>query len=84
MLKVTVPGLGQQIKQKRTAAKLQPARVAADAGMSVSNLYLIESGRALSLPEETLQRLSDVLGFDFVSEVYHRCCDSRFNSSQQA
>lgn len=82
MLKVTVPGLGQQIKLKRTAAKLQPARVAADAGMSVSNLYLIESGRALSLPEETLQRLSDVIDFDFVSEAYRICCDGRSNSTE--
>lgn len=42
--------------------------------MSVSNLYLIESGKAQTLPEETLKRLSDAIGFDFVSEVYRIAC----------
>lgn len=70
IIKVTVPALGKQIKQQRVAAGLSPARVAAAAGMSVSNLYLIESGKALSLPEETLKRLSNAIGYDFMGEVY--------------
>lgn len=73
-IKVAVPALGQLVREKRLRAGLQPARVAADAGMSVSNLYLIESGKAQTLPEETLKRLSDAIGFDFVSEVYRIAC----------
>jgi transcriptional regulator with XRE-family HTH domain len=69
-ISVTVPALGQQIREKRLEAGLQPAQVAAAAGMSVSNLYLIESGKAQALPEETLKRLSEAIGFDFVCEVY--------------
>lgn len=70
VIKVTVPDLGRRIKQQRIAARLSPALVAATAGMSVSNLYLIESGKAQTLPEETLKRLSDAIGIDFVSEIY--------------
>ncbi len=70
VIKVTVPDLGRRIKQQRIAAGLSPAMVAATAGMSVSNLYLIESGKAQTLPEETLKRLSDAIGIDFVSEIY--------------
>ena len=50
VIKVTVPDLGRRIKQQRIAAGLSPAMVAATAGMSVSNLYLIESGKAQTLP----------------------------------
>lgn len=69
-ISVTISALGQQVRKKRLEAGLQPAQVAAAAGMSVSNLYLIESGKAQTLPEETLKRLSDAVGFDFVREVY--------------
>lgn len=73
-LNVKVPDIGQRIKAKRLEAGLQPAQVAAAARMSVSNLYLIESGRAQTIPEETLQRLSNAIGFDFVNEVHESYC----------
>ncbi len=70
IIKVTVPELGKRIKQQRLAAALSPAMVAAAAKMSVSNLYLIESGKAQALPQETLVRLSNAVGYDFMSDIY--------------
>ncbi len=68
-LTVDLPGLGARIKQAREARGLPPTQIAAMAGMSVANLYRIESEDAKSLPRETLSRLSEVLGVDFDIEV---------------
>lgn len=68
-LSVDLPGLGSRIKELRESKRLSPTWVAAQAGMSVANLYRIESEDAKSLPRETLRKLSEVLEVDFDAEV---------------
>ncbi len=74
IVKITIPDIGKRIKAKRLENGLPPAKVAAEAGMSVSNLYLIESQRCQAIPEETLKRLSDAIGYDFVNDVQKTYC----------
>jgi hypothetical protein len=64
-LSVNLLGLGGRIRQARVAKQLTPTWVAAQAEMSVANLYRIEVEDAKSLPRETLQRLSAAIGVDF-------------------
>ena len=40
------------------------------AQMSVSNLYLIESGKVQALQLETLMRLSNAVGYDLMTGIY--------------
>ena len=68
-LSVDLPGLGSRIKEVRESLGLSPTWVAAQAGMSVANLYRIESEDAKSLPRETLRKLSGALNVDFDAEV---------------
>ncbi|MDF5722708.1 MAG: helix-turn-helix transcriptional regulator [Rhizonema sp. PD37] len=68
-LSVDLPGLGSRIKELRESKGLSPTWVAAQAGMSVANLYRIESEDAKSLPRETLRKLSQALEVDFDAEV---------------
>jgi len=68
-LSVELPGLGSRIKELRESKGLSPTWVAAQAGMSVANLYRIESEDAKSLPRETLKKLSEALSVDFDAEV---------------
>jgi transcriptional regulator with XRE-family HTH domain len=66
-LRVSVPGLGERIKQARQArvnAGFSMTEIAASAGMSVQNWYRIEKERQ-SLPIETLQLIEDALQFSF-------------------
>ncbi|HEY9806599.1 MAG TPA: helix-turn-helix transcriptional regulator [Candidatus Obscuribacterales bacterium] len=68
-LSVEVPHLGPRIKAAREASGKSPTAIAALAGMSVANLYRIESEDTKSIPRETLKRLSEALGVDFDAEV---------------
>lgn len=68
-LSVDLPGLGSRIKEVRESKGLSPTWVAAQAGMSVANLYRIESEDAKSLPRDTLRKLSEALGVDFDADV---------------
>ncbi len=70
-LSVNVKDLGNKIKQAREAKGLKPTWVAAQAGMSVANLYRIENEDAKSLPHETLRKISEAIGVDFDTEVNH-------------
>lgn len=76
IVKISTPDIGKRIKAKRLEHRLTPAKVAAEASMSVSNLYLIESQRCQAIPEETLKRLSDAIGYDFVNEVQKIYCQT--------
>lgn len=68
-LSVDLPGLGTRIREIRESKRLSPTWVAAQAGMSVGNLYRIETEDAKSLPRETLRKLSEALGVNFDAEV---------------
>jgi transcriptional regulator with XRE-family HTH domain len=68
-LSVDLPSLGSRIRQAREDKGLSPTKVAAGAGMSVPNLYRIETEDAKSLPRETLQKLSEAIGVDFDLEL---------------
>ncbi|WP_341532046.1 helix-turn-helix transcriptional regulator (plasmid) [Nostoc sp. UHCC 0302] len=68
-LSVDLPSLGSRIREIRESKGLSPTWVAAQAGMSVGNLYRIETEEAKSLPRETLRKLSEALGVDFDAEV---------------
>lgn len=68
-LSVDLPGLGSRIKEVRESKGLSPTWVAAQAGMSVANLYRIESEDAKSLPRDTLRKLSEALCVDFDADV---------------
>ncbi|MGH2412885.1 MAG: helix-turn-helix domain-containing protein [Microcystaceae cyanobacterium] len=68
-LQVNLPDLGSRIRKARETKKLTSTWVAAQAGMSVANLYRIESEDAKSLPRETLRKLSEAIGIDFDAEV---------------
>ena len=68
-LSVEVPHLGPRIRAAREASGKSPTTIAALAGMSVANLYRIESEDTKSIPRETLKRLSATLGVDFDAEV---------------
>jgi transcriptional regulator with XRE-family HTH domain len=79
-LSVNLPSLGSRIRQARESRGLSPTKVAAAAGMSVPNLYRIETEDAKSLPRETLQKLSEAIGVDFDIEVKNTLT-AEFNSS---
>ncbi|GJD23994.1 XRE family transcriptional regulator [Rivularia sp. IAM M-261] len=65
-LTVNIEGLGAKIRQARESKGLKPTWVAAQAGMSVPNLYRIEVEDSKSIPLDTLRRLSHAVGIDFV------------------
>ena len=68
-LSVDVDGLAEALKQARLSSSKSPTEIAFLAGMSVANLYRIESEDNKSIPLETLESLSDVLGVDLVGDV---------------
>jgi transcriptional regulator with XRE-family HTH domain len=64
-LSVEVPNLGAILKDAREKSKKSPTTIAALAGMSVANLYRIESEDTKSIPWDTLKRLGEALSIDF-------------------
>ncbi len=68
-LSVDLPRLGERLKKAREASGTPPTLIAAAAGMSVANLYRIESEDTKSVPRETLQRLAKALGVDFDADI---------------
>ena len=68
-LSVDIPKLGPKIRAARERLGKSPTLIAAMAGMSVANLYRIESEDTKSVPRETLIRLSEALEIDLDAEV---------------
>lgn len=62
---VDIPGLGARIRESRKKDSRSLTMLAAAAGMTTANWYVIESEEIKALPSETLQRIEEVLGVDF-------------------
>jgi DNA-binding Xre family transcriptional regulator len=65
VLEVDALGLGQKIKQARKGDPRTLTELAAAAGMTTANWYVIEAEEIKALPVETLERIQQVLGVDF-------------------
>lgn len=65
---VEVVGLGAWLKSKRESAGLNTVDAAAKAGMTRTNLYLIEKEFNQKIPLSTLLKLTDAIGAD-LSEI---------------
>ena len=63
-IRVQVPGLADKIKSARIKDSRSITRICAEADMTTSNWYRIESGKQ-SIPLETLRKIESVLGVDF-------------------
>ncbi|NES00249.1 MAG: helix-turn-helix domain-containing protein [Symploca sp. SIO1B1] len=68
-LEVDLPNLGARLKKAREESGLDPTSVAANASMSVANLYRIESEKLKALPAKTLLKLCEVLGINMEDEI---------------
>lgn len=66
---VDIPGLGERIKKAVDASDKTPTEIAAEAGMSLPNLYRIMAEDTKSVPRETLMRVSAAVNVDFDADV---------------
>lgn len=53
---------GMRLRRRREAKDIPPQTVAAEAGVSVRQIYRIESGRSRNLRESTMKRVARALG----------------------
>ena len=63
-LELSVPGLGDRIKNARENDPRSLSVICGAIGMSATNWYRIESEKQL-LPEETLRKIESALNVDF-------------------
>lgn len=69
---VEVPNLGQKIREARKTDPRSLTELAAAAGMTTANWYVIEAEEIKALPVETLRRIEQVLGTSFDVEFDER------------
>lgn len=62
---VEAPNLGQKIRTARKADARSLTELAAAAGMTTANWYVIEAEEIKALPVETLRKIESVLGTSF-------------------
>jgi len=64
--------LGEYVRQAREAAELSQRQLAADAGVSFSNISRLESGFHASPSPELLKSIADVLDIDLAELLAYR------------